>query len=208
MSTKRFLRAKRATDVVVSLVALVLLSPVFVFVAVVLFFAQGRPILFSQVRAGLNSKPFMLHKFRTMKRLPAKLTSASNSDEITNIGRLLRRSSVDELPQLWNVLRGEMSLIGPRPLLMEYLPRYNSRQSKRHAVRPGLAGLAQARGRNLLTWEQRLELDVAYVESVSLATDLRVFFSSLHAVFRASGITPAGSEIMEKFEGASGRTEP
>ena len=202
MVDKKYLFFKRLLDAGISLCLLVLLGPLLGVVSVVSLVAQGRPILFSQVRPGLLGRPFTIYKFRTMAPDVKESGAGTEAGRITGLGRLLRKLSLDELPQLWNVIRGDMSLIGPRPLLMEYLPLYSSRQSRRHSVRPGLTGLAQARGRNLLTWEERLELDVYYVESISLTTDLRIFLWTLSAVAQGRGTTPQGSDVMEKFRGS------
>ena len=202
MVDKKYLFLKRGLDAGISLCLLVLLGPLLGVVSVVSLVAQGRPILFSQVRPGLQGRSFTIYKFRTMAQDASESGAGIESERITGFGRLLRKLSLDELPQLWNVIRGDMSLIGPRPLLLEYLPLYNTRQSRRHTVRPGLTGLAQARGRNLLSWEERLELDVYYVESISLTTDLRIFLWTLSAVAQGRGTTPKGSDVMEKFEGS------
>jgi sugar transferase EpsL len=202
MVDKKYLFLKRGLDAGISLCLLVLLGPLLGVVSGVSLVAQGRPILFSQVRPGLQGRPFTIYKFRTMAQDASESGAGTEAERITGFGRLLRKLSLDELPQLWNVIRGDMSLIGPRPLLMEYLPLYNSRQSRRHSVRPGLTGLAQARGRNLLSWEERLELDAHYVESVSLTTDLRIFLWTLSTVTQGRGTTPQGSDVMEKFRGS------
>lgn len=202
MVDNKYLFFKRALDAGISLCLLVLLSPLLGVVSVISLVAQGRPSLFSQVRPGHLGRPFTIYKFRTMTQDAKESGAGTEAERITGFGRLLRKLSLDELPQLWNVIRGDMSLIGPRPLLMEYLPLYNSRQSRRHSVRPGLTGLAQARGRNLLSWEERLELDVQYVESISLTTDLQIFLWTLSAVAKGRGTTPQGSDVMEKFEGS------
>jgi len=202
MVDKKYLFLKRGLDAGISLCLLVLLGPLLGVLSGVSLVAQGRPILFSQVRPGLQGRPFTIYKLRTMAQDASESGAGTEAERITGFGRLLRKLSLDELPQLWNVIRGDMSLIGPRPLLLEYLPLYNTRQSRRHSVRPGLTGLAQARGRNLLTWEERLELDVYYVESISLTTDLRIFLWTLSAVAQGRGTTPQGSDVMEKFEGS------
>ena len=196
-----YLLAKRVLDIICAFFGLVLLSPILFSVAFILWLAQGRPILFSQVRAGRYGAPFKLHKFRTMAPSVPYSSQSAASDHITGIGRFMRKTSLDELPQLWNVLRGDMSMVGPRPLLLEYLELYDHRQRRRHDLLPGLTGLAQARGRNLLDWEERLELDVQYVESVSLRTDTKILFLSMSAVLLARGITPENLDLMEKFKG-------
>lgn len=166
---------KRLLDVTLSGLGLLLLAPLCAFVALVVAADLGRPILYCQVRPGLREKPFRLYKFRTMREaLDASGRPLPDSERLSRVGRFLRRSSLDELPQLWNVLRGDMSLVGPRPLFMSYLPCYTERERKRHLVRPGITGLAQVSGRNLLLWDDRLELDVRYVEKMSLLLDLRI----------------------------------
>ena len=202
MVDKKYLFLKRGLDAGISLCLLVLLGPLLGVLSGVSLVAQGRPILFSQVRPGLQGRPFTIYKLRTMAQDASESGAGTEAERITGFGRLLRKLSLDELPQLWNVIRGDMSLIGPRPLLLEYLPLYNTRQSRRHTVRPGLTGLAQARGRNLLSWEERLELDVYYVESISLTTDLRIFLWTLSAVAQGRGTTPQGSDVMAKFGGS------
>jgi len=199
MAGKNYLLFKRTMDAAISVCLLLALLPLLAFISLVSLATQGRPVLFSQLRPGLLGRPFKIYKFRTMTPHANQPGHNSEAGRITRLGRVLRRLSLDELPQLWNVARGDMSLIGPRPLLMEYLPFYNSRQSCRHSVRPGLTGLAQARGRNLLSWEERLELDVQYVESISFNGDVRIFLWSVRAVIQGRGASPETSEVMEKF---------
>jgi len=193
---------KRLLDFLFAVLFLVLLSPLIAFVAVSAVIAQGRPCLFIQTRPGLRGVPFRLCKFRTMEadtKLPASQTEAHR---VTPLGRILRKLSLDELPQLWNVVRGDMSLVGPRPLLVQYLTLYDSRQSTRHDVRPGLTGLAQVNGRNTLTWEERLEFDAQYVETCSFRTDFYIVLRSLGVVFLGRGVNPKGVEVMEPFSGS------
>lgn len=178
----------------------IFLLPVFLIVAIAILLTDGPPVLFKQTRPGRNGKPFTLVKFRTMS--PEKIMPTSDEDRITWLGRFLRKSSLDELPELWNVLVGDMSLVGPRPLLMEYLPLYNATQSRRHEVRPGLTGLAQIKGRNKLTWEQRFALDVWYVDNQSLWLDLRILAKTLTQVATGYGVSPNDGTIMQKFEGS------
>ena len=197
--------AKRVLDVVGAALLLVLLAPVVALVALAVALALGRPVLFRQVRPGLHGQPFTVLKFRTM--LPAAPgTSGSYDDErrLTRFGRLLRSTSLDELPGLWNVLRGDMSLVGPRPLLVEYLEHYSPRQARRHEVLPGLTGLAQVNGRNALSWEDKLELDVVYVEQRSLLMDLRILLRTPVEVLRARGVSAEGHATAPMFTG----TEP
>jgi lipopolysaccharide/colanic/teichoic acid biosynthesis glycosyltransferase len=189
-------------DVLFAVLFLVLLSPLMAGVAVVAVIAQGRPGLFIQSRPGLLGAPFSLCKFRTMETETGLLPSQTEANRLTPLGRLLRKLSLDELPQLWNVVRGDMSLVGPRPLLAQYLTLYNSRQSTRHNVRPGLTGLAQVNGRNTLTWAERLELDAKYVETVSFRSDFSIVLKSLVVVFLGRGVNPQGAEVMEPFSGS------
>ena len=194
---------KRFFDLTCSAVLLVVLSPVMAALSLVIRVTDGRPVLFVQLRPGLSEKPFRLIKFRTMRSPSANHLPQKESDLITPLGRAVRRLSLDELPQLWNIFRGDMSFIGPRPLLVEYLPLYNGRQAMRHQVRPGMTGLAQVKGRNALTWDQKLELDVQYVQSVSLLQDIAIAMQSIAVVFSGRGVTPHGAELMVPFTGSS-----
>ena len=188
--------AKRAFDVAVALPALLLLAPVLLLTAVAVQLCMGSPVLFRHRRASRRGRPFTLLKFRTMR------PSAGNEPDavrLTRLGALLRACSLDELPQLWNVLRGDMSLVGPRPLLPEYLDRYTHEQARRHAVRPGLTGLAQVSGRNALSWPRKFELDVWYVDHASLALDLRILWRSAHCVLGRRGVAAPGHATMPEF---------
>jgi lipopolysaccharide/colanic/teichoic acid biosynthesis glycosyltransferase len=193
---------KRALDVTVAAIALVVLSPLLAIVALAVRVGLGRPVLFTQTRPGRDGVPFRVRKFRTMRDAvgPDGLPLA-DEERLTRLGSFLRSSSLDELPELINVLRGEMSLVGPRPLLMEYLDLYSPRQARRHEVRPGLTGWAQVNGRNDTTWEQRLELDVWYVDHWSLHLDLEILLRTARAVLRREGISQDGHVTMPKFEG-------
>ena len=181
---------------------LVLLFPILCLLAIVIFWRIGAPVLFFQVRPGLHGKPFRMVKFRTM-------TDERNPDgvllpdelRITQLGRFLRQSSLDELPELWNVLRGEMSLVGPRPLLMDYLPLYTLEQARRHEVRPGITGWAQVNGRNAISWDEKFLLDVWYVDSRSFWLDLKIIWTTLRKVVKREGISAAGEATMSKFTG-------
>lgn len=193
---------KRILDIFASTFVGLMVLPLVLALGLLIRLNMGSPTLFRQERPGLNCKPFMFYKFRTM---------ASDCDEdgcllpdecrLTSLGKFLRRTSLDELPQLWNVLRGDMSLVGPRPLLMEYLPRYTAHQIRRHEVRPGITGWAQVNGRNELSWEQKFDLDVYYVDNWSLKLDLKILLMTLKAVFRRSGINKPGHATMTKFTG-------
>jgi lipopolysaccharide/colanic/teichoic acid biosynthesis glycosyltransferase len=195
---------KRVIDVVAASVGLVLLSPVFGAVAVVVWLRLGRPILFKQVRPGLHLEPFTLWKFRTMREVfDANGRLLSDDERLTGLGRWLRRTSLDELPQLWNVLRGDLALVGPRPLLMEYLPLYSSEQARRHDVRPGLTGWAQVHGRNALSWDEKFALDVWYVDHVSLWLDLRILLRTVGLVCRGVGVSRDGVATVPPFTGRS-----
>jgi sugar transferase EpsL len=193
---------KRILDVVVAAVALVVALPVMAVIAFVILATMGRPILFRQTRPGLHAKPFCFIKFRTMR--PARSGTEQPADDaarVTPVGRWLRRYSLDELPQLFSVIKGDLSLVGPRPLLPEYLPLYSERQARRHDVRPGITGWAQVNGRNSLTWKERLDLDVWYVEHQSLWLDLRILLRTVVAVFGSANRKYDGSVAMEKFRG-------
>ncbi len=203
--TKPLQRAlKRMLDILASAVGLLVLSPVLAFVAVLVAVSMGRPILLRQVRAGRDEKPFRLVKFRTMTndRGPDG-TLLPDEVRITRIGRFLRTCSLDELPQLWNVLAGELSLVGPRPLPLRYLPRYSPRQRLRHAVRPGVTGLAQVSGRVSLDWEPRLELDVQYCESFSLWLDCQILWRTAWTVLSRTGVNEGPG--LDDFWGAAGK---
>lgn len=196
---------KRVFDVVAALLALVVLSPIIVAVAATVRTKIGSPVLFRQLRPGRDGEPFQIIKFRTMTDEQAPDGSLLSDDErLVETGRRLRRWSLDELPELVNVLAGEMSLVGPRPLLMEYIPRYTADQARRHEVRPGLTGLAQVSGRNEVPWGRRFELDVWYVDNWSLLLDLKILAMTVGQVFTGRGISEQGSATMTPFEGPSG----
>lgn len=198
---------KRLFDIVAAGVALVLLSPLLLLVAIAVRATMGNPILFRQLRPGLEGEPFELVKFRTMRRLTtADVVPAEDEQRLTRLGRFLRASSLDELPELWNVLKGEMSLVGPRPLLMRYLPLYTPEQARRHQVRPGLTGWAQVNGRNALSWEEKFALDLWYVDNRSLLLDLRILLLTVWRVLRPSGIAAEGAATMPEFTGSPART--
>jgi lipopolysaccharide/colanic/teichoic acid biosynthesis glycosyltransferase len=194
---------KRAFDVIVASVLLLVLSPLLLIVALLVRVALGTPVLFRQRRPGRDGKPFTLLKFRTM-RSPSSRRELADEHRLSRLGRLLRRTSVDELPELMNVVLGQMSLVGPRPLLMEYLTRYTPEQMRRHDVRPGVTGWAQVKGRNLLSWEEKFRLDVWYVDHRSLALDLRILASTIGAVLKGRGVSAPGAATMPPFEGAVG----
>ena len=193
---------KRVFDVVASLTALLLFSPVILLVAWKISRKMGSPVLFRQVRPGLNGKPFEMVKFRTMKdAIDAQGNPLPDSERLTSFGQFLRSSSLDELPELWNVLKGDMSLVGPRPLLMEYLPLYSAEQYRRHDVRPGVTGWAQINGRNTLSWKDKFALDVWYVDNRSLWLDIKILFLTIKKVVVRDGISADGEATMSRFEG-------
>ncbi len=193
---------KRLIDVIVSGVALILFSPLFLFLYIRIKKEMGSPVIFKQVRPGKGGLPFTMYKFRTMKNaidIDGKMLP--DSERLTAFGLKLRSSSLDELPELWNVLKGDMSLIGPRPLLVEYLPLYNQEQARRHEVRPGITGWAQVNGRNAISWEEKFKLDVWYVDNLSFSLDLKIFFRTIKKVFIREGISAEGEATMSKFTG-------
>ncbi len=193
---------KRLTDIVLSATGLVVLAPVMAGVAIAVAIALGRPVFFRQVRPGLHGAPFRLIKFRTM--LDAAGPDGKPLDDaqrLTRFGRFLRSSSLDELPELWNVLKGEMSLVGPRPLLMHYLPLYSPEQARRHEVRPGLTGWSQVNGRNAIGWPEKLAFDTWYVDNRSFALDMKILLMTVARVLARSGIAAEGSETMPEFRG-------
>ena len=194
---------KRAFDLVLGVLGLVLLSPLLVFLALLIRVMTGPPMLFRQARPGLQGKSFILYKFRTMTvHSNCEGHSQTDEDRLTSLGRVLRRTSLDELPELWNVIRGDMSLVGPRPLLVDYLDLYTPEQSRRHEVRPGMTGLAQVSGRNALDWEERFERDVWYVDNWTMWLDLRILVQTLITVLRMEGISGGGRATMEPYRGA------
>lgn len=195
---------KRLFDVICAAAALILLSPVLVVVAWLIRRQMGSPVLFRQMRPGLKGTPFLMVKFRTMRDArDANGVELPDSERLTRLGQFLRASSLDELPELWNVLKGDMSLVGPRPLLMEYLPLYSPRESRRHDVRPGVTGWAQVNGRNSLSWQQKFEMDVWYVDNRSFWLDLRILWMTVKKVLVRDGISAQGQATMEKFRGSS-----
>lgn len=199
---------KRFIDIFVSAIALILLSPVIAFVAWKISKKLGSPVLFRQVRPGLNGKPFTMVKFRTMRDAVDKNGNPlPDSERMTPFGNFLRSTSLDELPELWNVLKGDMSLVGPRPLLMEYLPLYSKEQARRHEVRPGVTGWAQINGRNAISWEEKFKLDVWYVDNQSFWLDVKILFLTVKKVFIRDGISAEGEATMSKFTGSSSKKE-
>lgn len=194
---------KRLMDFVLSLCALVALSPVLLAVAVLVRIKLGSPVIFKQKRPGLNDRIFTLYKFRTMTDARDKNGNLLPDEvRLTRFGRWLRSTSLDELPELVNILKGDMSLVGPRPLLVQYLPLYNEHQRRRHEVRPGLTGLAQVSGRNSISWEEKFDLDVQYVDSVNLAMDCKIIIRTFRSVLIREGISSRNAQTMEVFTGS------
>jgi lipopolysaccharide/colanic/teichoic acid biosynthesis glycosyltransferase len=193
---------KRSLDFIMALVGLVILSPLLLIIAILVRIKLGSPVIFKQPRPGLNEEVFILYKFRTMtderdengELLPDEV-------RLTSFGKFLRSTSLDELPELWNILKGEMSFVGPRPLLVEYLSLYNDEQRHRHEVRPGLTGLAQVSGRNAISWDEKFQLDCQYVHQVTFRGDLSILAKTVWAVFKQEGISSETSMTMEEFEG-------
>jgi lipopolysaccharide/colanic/teichoic acid biosynthesis glycosyltransferase len=194
---------KRLLDIVIATTALILLSPLYAFVAYKVKKNLGSPVLFRQVRPGLHGKPFEMIKFRTMKdAVDAQGNPLPDSERLTAFGKMLRSTSLDEMPELWNVIKGDMSIVGPRPLLTEYLPLYNEEQAKRHNVRPGMTGHAQVNGRNAISWEEKFKLDTWYVENQSTLLDFKIMFKTVHKVLAKDDINEAGEVTMTKFTGS------
>lgn len=203
MSRSVYPAVKRGLDVAVSAVGLVAAAPVMAVTAVAVAKNLGRPVLFIQERPGKGGAIFRLRKFRSMKD-PSMLSGpVTDADRLTPFGRALRSTSLDELPSLWNVLRGEMSLVGPRPLLPEYLELYSARQARRHEVRPGITGLAQVSGRNAIDWDAKLELDARYVETMSFALDVRILWQTVRAVLVREGVSAEGEATTTRFTGSA-----
>ncbi|OEH92139.1 sugar transferase [Bacillus solimangrovi] len=194
---------KRPMDFILSLIAIIVLSPVLLIVALLVRTKLGSPVLFKQKRPGLNEEIFMMYKFRTMTdEKDDKGELLSDSIRLTKFGRLLRSTSLDELPELFNILKGNMSIIGPRPLLVQYLPLYNNHQKRRHEVRPGLSGLAQVSGRNAISWEDKFNLDVEYVDNVRFTEDWKIIFLTIKKVFVREGINSETAATIEPFKGS------
>ena len=194
---------KRLLDIIIASIALILLSPLYAFVAYKVKKNLGSPVLFRQVRPGLLGKPFEMIKFRTMKdAVDAQGNPLPDSERLTPFGKMLRSTSLDEMPELWNVIKGDMSVVGPRPLLTEYLPLYTEEQAKRHHVRPGMTGHAQVNGRNAIGWEEKFKLDTWYVENQSTRLDFKIMFKTVHKVLAKDDISAEGEATMTKFTGS------
>lgn len=193
---------KRWLDFVLALVATIILSPVFLIVSVMVGKKLGKPVFFKQERPGKNGKIFEMYKFRTMtNKKDSKGNLLPDEKRLTSFGKRLRSTSLDELPELINILKGDMSIVGPRPLLAKYLPLYNKRQKRRHEVRPGITGLAQIHGRNAISWEEKFEWDVKYVEHITFLGDLKIILKTIQTVLRHEGISSKTSATMEEFKG-------
>lgn len=193
---------KRLLDIIIAGTALIILSPLYVFVAYKVKKNLGSPVLFRQVRPGLHGKPFEMIKFRTMTDgRDAEGNLLPNEQRLPKFGKMLRATSLDEMPELWNVIKGDMSIVGPRPLLMDYLPLYNEEQAKRHNVRPGMTGHAQVNGRNAISWEKKFELDIWYVENQSIWLDFKIMFQTVKKVLVKEGINQSEEVTMTKFTG-------
>ncbi|WP_174223745.1 sugar transferase [Erythrobacter aureus] len=193
---------KRAFDILGAGIGLIVLSPVILVISLIIRGRMGAPVLYRQTRPGRHGIPFQMIKFRTMRdAVDEQGRLLPDGERLTGLGRFLRSSSLDELPELWNVLKGEMSLVGPRPLLMEYLPLYSPEQSRRHEARPGVTGWAQVNGRNAISWDQKFALDVWYVDNRSIWLDLKIVWLTIVKVVRRDGISAAGEATMSKFKG-------
>ena len=194
---------KRTLDILISMIALIILSPVLIITVYLVRKNLGSPVFFKQIRPGIKAQPYEMIKFRTMRDVSDSTgKQLPDSARITPFGNMLRSSSLDELPELWNVLKGDMSLVGPRPLLMEYLPLYNQEQYRRHEMRPGITGWAQINGRNAISWEDKFKLDVWYVDNQSLLLDLKILLLTIKKVFVKEGISATGEVTMSKFTGS------
>ena len=193
---------KRPMDFVLSIVAIIVLSPLMLVLAILVRIKLGSPIIFKQDRPGKNEKIFKLYKFRTMTNHTNKLGNLLPDElRLTNFGKFLRSSSLDELPSLVNIIKGDLSIVGPRPLLVQYLPLYNENQKKRHICRPGLTGLAQVNGRNAMTWDEKFKFDVKYIQNVNFLLDIKIIFLTIFKVLKREGINSNSSSTMNKFEG-------
>lgn len=199
---------KRPQDFICALLATIVLSPVLLVTAILVKINLGSPVLFTQVRPGRNGKIFKLYKFRTM--LPPKdgvIDSTQDAERLTPFGKKLRATSLDELPELFNILNGDMAVVGPRPLLVQYLPRYNEHQARRHEVRPGFTGLAQVHGRNAISWEEKFDWDVKYVDHITFLGDWKIIFDTVRTVLKREGISAAGEATVGEFMGTGSQVE-
>jgi len=206
MNIRVELQIKRTFDIIFCVVMFILFLPIMICIGMMIIITMGRPAIFRQQRPGKNCKIFYIYKFRTMSsHKAAEMFGDGDSSRITRFGHVLRQYSLDELPELWNVLKGEMSLVGPRPLLFEYLDRYSPEQARRHEVRPGITGWAQVNGRNAISWEERFDYDVWYIDNWRLSLDLKILIKTLIKVVKKEGINQRTMITMEKFYGSGGR---
>lgn len=195
---------KRMMDILLSIIALIVLSPLLILIACFVRVKLGSPVVFSQDRPGMNEKIFTMYKFRTMTDAKDEYGKLLSDDvRLTKFGRILRSTSLDELPELFNIFKGEMSIVGPRPLLIEYLPRYNEHQKRRHEVRPGLSGLAQTNGRNDISWQDKFDLDVRYVDNISFILDWKIIINTIVKALTRDGISKAGKATTDAFFGSA-----
>lgn len=193
---------KRILDFLLSLIALIVLSPVLIIIAILVRVKLGSPVIFKQQRPGKNEKIFTLYKFRSMTdKRDENGNLLPDSERLTKFGKALRSTSLDELPELFNILKGDMAIVGPRPLLVEYLPLYNEEQKQRHNVRPGLTGLAQVNGRNTISWEEKFNEDINYVKNITFKEDIKIILKTIIKVFKREGITQKDKETIERFNG-------
>ena len=194
---------KRILDFILSLIAIIVLSPILLITAILVRIKLGSPVIFKQKRPGKDEKIFTLYKFRTMtEEKDERGNLLPDSERLTKFGKFLRSTSIDELPELINILKGDMSIVGPRPLLVEYLELYNEEQKHRHDVRPGLTGLAQVSGRNAITWEEKFEEDLQYIKKITFLGDIKIILKTALKVFKREGISQEGNETMERFKGS------
>jgi lipopolysaccharide/colanic/teichoic acid biosynthesis glycosyltransferase len=192
---------KRIFDIVASIAGLAILAPLLIIISICILVVMGRPLIFTQRRPGYNEKPFLLYKFRTMtKKTDLKGQPLPDEQRLTSLGQFLRRTSIDEIPELINVLKGEMSIVGPRPLLMEYLPHYSQHQRLRHSIRPGITGHSQINGRNNVSWEEKFELDIWYVKNMSFFLDLTIIYNTISVVVKGKGVSAPGHVTMPRFD--------
>ena len=196
-------KGKRMLDLIFSLVLIILFFPLFLIIAFLVSIDVGWPIIFQQTRPGSNGIPFIIYKFRTMKNLLDDQGNLMNDENrLTFFGKFLRSTSLDELPEVFNILKGDMSFVGPRPLLIEYLSRYSKEQNRRHGVKPGITGWAQVHGRNLISWEEKFKLDLWYVDHINFSLDMKIVWKTIFKIFCREGISAPGRTTMEKFEGS------
>lgn len=194
-------KVKRVIDFILALIMILIFSPVMLFISILIEITDGKPAIFKQKRPGKDAKIFTLYKFRTMTtQLKKNGRTLNDIERVTKLGKFLRKTSLDELPQLFNILKGDMSFIGPRPLLVRYLPYYTKQQMRRHEVTPGISGLAQVSGRNSISWQQKFELDLWYVDNMSFKLDLKIFFMTIAKILKRDGVNSSDDNIMNYFD--------